>query len=193
MRSARPGDMAAYVGAKTALIGSLRGTVLEIGAGRGSNFGLLDRTVSWIGLEPRRRARRELEARAQRDHRRTQVIAGSAEDIAVPAASVDAVLSTVVLCSVDDQRRALAEVRRVLRPGGSFVFCEHVLADAGWTRLALQAFAPVQIMVDGCDPARDTEAAIRSAGFADVDIEHFVQPGPLGTRLPFIVGRASVA
>ena len=117
---------AAYDTVKRSLFADLRGTVLEIGAGKGANFGLLPGQVRWVGLEPAGRRRRRL----ARGHAGV-VLAGIGEQIPLRDHSVDAVISTIVLCSVRDQDRVLTEVRRVLRPGGVFVFCEHVAAPAG--------------------------------------------------------------
>jgi ubiquinone/menaquinone biosynthesis C-methylase UbiE len=127
-------DLAAYASRKSELIGALRGTVLEIGAGRGRNFGYFRSGVDWIGLEPNQRQHRHLARRAAGYGYHRPILAAPAERIPLPDASVDAVLATVVLCSVADQGRVLAEIQRVLRPGGAFVFFEHVAAPAG-TRL----------------------------------------------------------
>lgn len=103
--------------AKRELVGGLSGTVLELGAGRGANFGLLRDAVDWIGLEPHSPSRRVLTgAAATRGLGSWQVLAAPAERIPLPAASVDAVLSTVVLCPVDDLSAVLDEVLRAARP-----------------------------------------------------------------------------
>lgn len=126
--------MAAYERDKARLLGELRGRVLEIGAGGGANFSRLPHGVDWVGLEPSRRARRRL---ARSGH---TVLDAPAEAVPLPDDSVDAVVSTIVLCSVADQDRALAEVVRVLRPGGRLVFFEHVAAPRGtWRRRAQTA------------------------------------------------------
>ena len=105
--------MAAHATRKRELIGALAGTVLEIGAGAGANFGFLPPGVTWLGLEPDPGRRRRLaRAAAARGHR-APVIAAPAERIPLGDATVDAVLATLVLCSVADQGRSLAEVRRV--------------------------------------------------------------------------------
>lgn len=172
------GDMAAYGLLKRGLIGGLRGRVLEIGAGRGVNFGMLHSDVDWVGLEPRRGRRRQL--RGDR-----VVIDGFAEAIPLPDASVDAVLCTTVLCSVRSQEQALAEVTRVLRSGGRFVFFEHVAAPRGTWRYRWQTLmAPCSRVADaGCDPSRETWGAIESAGFRDLDLRWFSHRGR-----PFIGG-----
>jgi SAM-dependent methyltransferase len=97
-----------------------------------------------------------------------------AESTGLANASVDAVICTLVLCTVADQAAALAEVRRILRPGGRFVFIEHVASGPGLLRAAQRLFRrPWRYVFDGCCLDRDTAAAIAAAGFADVRIEHF--------------------
>jgi ubiquinone/menaquinone biosynthesis C-methylase UbiE len=117
------------------------------------------------------------------------VLAGRAEEIPLPSASVDAVLSTAVLCSVNDLSAVLAEIRRVLRPGGRFVFLEHVAAPQGSALRRMQRMiAPITRVVDrGCDPSRDLAPAIEAA-FASVDLAHYTVPGLL--KIPFIAGTA---
>ena len=178
---------AAYDAVKRSLFADLRGTVLEIGAGKGANFGLLPGQVRWVGLEPARRRRRRL----ARSHAGL-VLAGDGERIPLRDHSVDAVISTIVLCSVQDQDRVLAEVRRVLRPGGAFVFCEHVAAPTGtWARRWQRALAPWCRRFDaGCDPSRETWRAIERAGFADVELEWFTLPPGWSIYNPCIAGRA---
>jgi len=178
---------AAYDAVKRSLFADLRGTVLEIGAGKGANFGLLPGQVRWVGLEPARRRRRRL----ARSHAGL-VLAGDGERIPLRDHSVDAVISTIVLCSVQDQDRVLAEVRRVLRPGGAFVFCEHVAAPSGTRARSWQrALAPWCRRFDaGCDPSRETWRAIEQAGFAHVELEWFTLPPSWSIYNPCIAGRA---
>ena len=178
---------AAYDAVKRSLFADLRGTVLEIGAGSGANFGLLPGQVRWVGLEPVRRRRRRL----ARGHAGL-VLAGVGERIPLRDRSVDAVISTIVLCSVRDQDRVLAEVRRVLRPGGAFVFCEHVAAPSGtWARRWQGGMTPLCRRFDaGCDPSRETWRAIEQAGFARVELKWFTLPPSWSIYNPCIAGRA---
>ena len=91
-------------------------------------------------------------------------------------------VATAVLCSVADQDQVLAEVRRVLRPSGAFVFFEHVLAPAGtWSHRLQRCWAPLSRRLDGCDPARQTWRAIKAAGFREV-LARWYTRGP-GLRL----------
>ena len=174
-------DMAAYQRRKAQLLGQLHGRVLELGAGRGANFPLLAPDVAWVGIEPATGLRRRL---ARKGH---DVLAASAEAIPLSDGSVDAVLSTVVLCSVRDQDRALAETARVLRPGGRFVFFEHVAAPRGtWFRRLQQLGAPFNRAIDyGCHPARETWKALERAPFQELDLQWYSRG-----RTPYIGGYA---
>ncbi|GAA2041316.1 class I SAM-dependent methyltransferase [Agromyces tropicus] len=149
-------------------IGRVRGRVLEIGAGEGENFGALHHEVEWVGLEPDAERRAELRTRAREWRHPAEPLDAVAERIPLPDASVDAVVGTYVLCSVADQATALAEVRRVLRPGGRVVFVDHVVAPPGTLKRGIQhAVTPFsRRWCHGCHWDRDTGAALVAAGFA---------------------------
>lgn len=118
-----------------ALLGALRGTVVELGPGAGGNLHHYGPDVRWLGIEPSRTARDRTKAEAAHLGMRAQVLPGRAETLELDDAGVDAVVCSFVLCSVADQAAALTQVRRVLRPGGRFVFAEHVAARKGtWVR-----------------------------------------------------------
>lgn len=177
---------------EAALIRNLRGTVLEVGAGDGANFGLLAEDVDWIGLEPNPRDTEALRANAARWGRRREPLVAPCEAIPLPDASVDAVLSTLVLCSVDDQKKSLEEIIRVLRPGGAFVFVEHVAAPRGTLLHGLQRLAtPLTTRLDrGCHLARETIAGIRGSGLTIDELHEYRMPSGLGFTIPFVAGRA---
>jgi ubiquinone/menaquinone biosynthesis C-methylase UbiE len=166
---------------KRRLLADLRGDVLEIGPGTGVNLAYLAPGVRWVGVEPNAYLRERSSAEAAQRGIEARVLAGVAERLPVPDRSADAVVATLVLCSVADQDAALAEVRRVLRPGGRLVFLEHVGAPHGTPLRRLQRLVrPVWRMVgDGCHPDRDTVAAIGQAGFATVEVERFDVPAGL--------------
>lgn len=188
--SGQAGGYPAYDAYKRELIGSLRGTVLEIGAGRGANFGSLRQVSHWIGVEPSRGRRAALRRAVTVPS--AEVVAGIAEDLPLADGSVDAVLCTIVLCSVRDQAAAIAEVRRVLRPGGRFVFFEHVAAPPGTASCRAQrVWAPLSRVFDhGCDPARRTWESLRAGGLDDLTMRWFELSMAFGLRSPYIGGHA---
>jgi ubiquinone/menaquinone biosynthesis C-methylase UbiE len=154
------------------LVGRARRRVLEIGAGRGENFGALPADVVWQGLEPDAVRREELARRAREwGHGAVPMDAG-AERVPLPDGSVDAVIGTYVLCTVPDVRAALNEMRRVLVPGGRMLFVEHVLAPRGWALPLLQrAATPFTVhWCAGCHQNRDSLAMLAEAGFIEVDV-----------------------
>lgn len=104
-----------------------------------------------------------------------RVVHGVAEALPFADNSVDAVACTLTLCSVPSPTAALAEVSRVLRPGGKLLFLEHVLSETDPKLQALQrAFSPLQVeTADGCHLDRRTLETIRAAGFASVDAQYF--------------------
>ena len=177
-------------GRKGGLFGALGGVVVEIGPGAGANLPYLRSDVHWIGVEPNPYARPYLERAAREAGVTHELREGDAERLPVEAASADAVIGTLVLCSVEDPAAALREIRRVLKPGGRYVFIEHVAAPAGTWRRRLQRLVrtPWRIAADGCRPDRETLQAIRAAGFARVEAEEFL--APVGLVAPHIAGFA---
>ena len=164
-------------------VGRVRGRVLEIGAGDGENFGALHADVEWIGLEPDASRRAELATRAREWQHSSEPLDAKAEAIPLPDASVDAVVATYVLCSVDDPATALAEVRRVLVPGGRVVFVDHVVAPPRTLKRAVQRVAtPIsKRCCHGCHWDRDTARALAEAGFVADDARRFrVRSMPFG-------------
>ncbi len=154
------------------LLAPLSGTVVEIGAGTGRNLGFYPASVDRLVLcEPDRHMRARLAGRAAARHG-VEVSDAPAEALGLADASVDAVVSTLVLCSVADPDRALAEVRRVLRPGGRLVFIEHVAADDRPRRLAWQRrIEPLWRRVAGnCHLTRSSEQAIARSGLQLHDV-----------------------
>ena len=122
------------------------------------------------------------------------MLTAGAERLPLEDATIDAVVCSTVLCSVDDPPRALAEARRVLRRGGSLVFFEHVGAAPGSGARRVQGLiAPLtRRFGGGCDPRRDTAAELRSAGFSTLELRTLRTGGPLGGLAPVIEGRAVV-
>jgi len=176
---------------KSKLFADLSGTVVEIGPGAGANLRhFVDKKIRWIGVEPNRYMYRPLREEARRLGLRIEVLLGAAEELPIKAASIDYAISTLVLCSVVDQRRALSEILRVLQPGGKIIFIEHVAAQPGtWLRRLQAAVKPLwRRMGDGCHPDRDTRAVIERSGLTVVGVEEFAAPLPVVR--PHIAGYA---
>lgn len=151
----------------------LRGErVLEIGAGVGANLRYLPAGATLVAVEPNIRMHDALTRRCVRAGVPLELVTASAERMPLPDGSVDEVVCSLVLCTVPDPAAVLAEVRRVLRPGGRFRFVEHVAAEPGSVRSRVQRSIrrPWGWMFEGCDPHRDTAAAIEGAGFAHVSL-----------------------
>ncbi|MCG8352125.1 MAG: class I SAM-dependent methyltransferase [Chloroflexales bacterium] len=180
-------------GRKRVLFAALHGNVLEIGPGAGPNMQYYPRDIHWIGVEPNPYMHPYLRWFADRRGLEAEIHQCTADKMELPAASVDAVVSTLVLCSAPQQRRTLNEIVRVLKPGGQFIFVEHVAAPRGTRmRLLQNLIQPVwTIVADGCCPNRETWATIEQAGFGRVQIEHFSLPfGPFGPHIAGIAYKA---
>ena len=157
------------------LLGTLEGDVLELGAGTGLNLAHYPSTVIRLVLtEPDRHMRSKLVARLSGEPPapvRVEVVDAVADRLPFDDGTFDAVVSTLVLCSVPDQAAALAEARRVLRPAGRLLFLEHVAAHDKPDRVKWQRrVEPVwKRVLGGCHLTRETLRAIESAGFDVVD------------------------
>lgn len=172
------------------LLAEAHGRVLELGPGAGPNLAHLPPDAHWIGLEPNPCLHPLLRQAAAAHGLDAELIQGGAQSIPLPDASVDVVVGTLVLCSVPDVDRALAEVRRVLRPGGRFMFLEHVAAPAGTGLRRLQNLGtPIsRCLGDGCHLNRETWRNLERAGFADLNLEHLRLP--MRFNAPHIAGLA---
>jgi len=170
---------------KRALLGGLRGTVLEIGPGTGANLAHFHPSIRWVGLEPSAPMRTRLARKARGLGLEPRFLDADGTGIPLADASVDAVVSTLVLCTVPDPRATVGEVRRVLRPEGRFVFLEHVAAPPGsrlarWQGRLRPTWAA---LADGCQLDRDLESLLRGAGFRTLELEAFRVPSPPGIPL----------
>ncbi len=149
------------------LLADISGRVLEIGAGTGANLGHYPPDLEQLVVaEPDRHMRARLEALVAERGSPVTVSDAAADPLPFEDGAFDVVVSTLVLCSVPDLPRALAEIHRVLRPGGRLVFIEHVAAKRGgrlhWQRLLEPLW---RVFADGCHLTRPTAEAIQAAGF----------------------------
>lgn len=162
-------------GHKRRLLTGVHGTVVEIGAGAGANLEIYPPEVDLLLVEPNAHMHPYLRRAAERAGVTFEVRGGTGERMDVADGIADFVVSTLVLCSVDDQATTLREVLRVLKPGGRFLFVEHVAAPRG-TRLRRwqgRLRGVWRLVGDGCTLDRETRAAIEAAGFEDCAIEQF--------------------
>ena len=149
---------------------------MEVGAGNGMNFGHYPATVTEVvAVEPEPYLREKASGRAAAAPVPVTVVDGTAEALPLEDASVDAVVHSLVLCSVRDQAVALAEARRVLRPDGELRFYEHVVSRRRGKAAFERAFTHTlwKRMAGGCHMDRDTTAAIRAAGFEVDEVDRF--------------------
>ena len=183
-RGARRVEEAGLRARRGELLAGLSGDVLEIGAGTGLNLEHYPAGVRLVLLEPDPHMRRRLAARLAGLPFSAEVVPASAEALPFPDSSFDAVVSTLVLCSVADLGRALAEVRRVLRPGGRLALIEHVRGEGALATLQ-DAIAPPSRLVSSCSPNRRTVEAVRDAGF-ELTAERFtLERAPFWVRPAF--------
>jgi ubiquinone/menaquinone biosynthesis C-methylase UbiE len=157
------------------MLSGLSGRVVEVGAGNGLNFPHYPDTVTEvIAVEPEPFLRERAAEVASGAPVPIRVVPGVADELPVEDAGVDAGVASLVLCSVPDQARALAELRRVIRPGGELRFYEHVLAnDPRFARFQRVADVAWPTLGGGCHTTRDTCAAIERAGFQIERCERF--------------------
>ena len=175
------------------LLADATGQVIEIGGGTGANLPFYGPAVESLTVtEPMVPMARRLERRIQEGGYTAKVLRAPAEDLPFDDDTFDTAVSTLVLCGVDDQPRALRELRRVLRPGGRLLFFEHVRSDdPARARLQDRMNWLNQIVAGGCNCNRRTTDTINATGFVISRLEHselkkappFVRPLVIGTAL----------
>ncbi|GAA3206131.1 class I SAM-dependent methyltransferase [Actinocorallia longicatena] len=169
---------------RAVLLAGLSGRVVEVGAGNGLNFPHYPAAVTEVlAVEPEPHLRSLARAAAASAPVPVTVVDGLADHLPAGDGSRDAAVASLVLCSVPDQMSALAEIRRVLRPGGRLRFLEHVRAEGGRYRIQRVLDATVYpFLAGGCHCGRDTATAIVEAGFTVDRIERL---GRADTGIPF--------
>jgi ubiquinone/menaquinone biosynthesis C-methylase UbiE len=179
---------------REALVSSASGDVLEIGAGTGGNLSFYGDQVRSLTLtEPEKPMVRRLEKHIAERHPGATLLRAPAEDLPFNDDSFDTVVSTLVLCTVDDQPRALREVSRVLKPGGRLLFIEHVRSDDEKLARMQDRMLPINVRIGhGCHCNRPTLEGIRSAGFSVSSLDRdTLKHAPRFIR-PLIVGTAEL-
>jgi ubiquinone/menaquinone biosynthesis C-methylase UbiE len=178
---------------RRALLAGLRGRVLEVGCGAGHNFEHYPETVRQvIAVEPDDESRAQAAARAAAAPVPVEVAAGTAESLPAADATFDAAVICWVLCTVPDQHAALREFRRALRPGAELRVYEHVRSRNGRFFLFQQLVEPLAQRLYGCSSTRDTESALKAAGFSTDGLERLFHSSSILTlpTAPHVLGIA---
>jgi ubiquinone/menaquinone biosynthesis C-methylase UbiE len=174
------------------LIAGASGDVLEIGGGTGANLGYYGAGVQSLTVtEPDPPMLKRLKRKVREQDSNATVLRAPAEDLPFGDASFDTIVSTLVLCGVDDQPRVVRELRRVLRPGGRLIFLEHVRSDDPHVAKMQDRMNPVSRFAVCCDCNRPTLDTIRSAGFEVTELEQTELPKAPPFVRPLIIGTAT--
>jgi ubiquinone/menaquinone biosynthesis C-methylase UbiE len=190
-RMSRSSEEAGLGEMRQGLLAEAAGRVLEIGAGTGVNLPHYGPGVESLVLtDPEPPMLRRLQRMANGQRPDAQVSQAPAEDLPFEDDSFDTVVSTLVLCGVEDQSRALSEARRVLRPGGHFLFIEHVRADDPSLARFQDRINRVNRFLVGCECNRRTLAAIEAEQFEVTHVEKATTPKAPKFVRPLIVGAA---
>ena len=187
------GELAGMRRRRNTLLRGARGRVVEIGAGTGLNIAHYPDGIAELALiEPEPAMRRRLARRLQRHARVARILDAPGERLPLPDASVDTVVSTLVLCTVDDPERALREIARVLRPDGQLLFIEHVRASSRFLAACQDSLLqPWRRFAGGCRCNRPTGELMSACGFA-VAAEDVAWRGMPRIVRPLMVGRATL-
>lgn len=177
------------------LLAGARGKVVELGAGTGANLDLYPETVEELILvEPDPHMTKRLRPKLAGTNRRATIVEAPAERLPLDSEAFDTAVVTLVLCTVPDPIATIAEITRVLKPGGRLLFIEHVRAqDPGLARRQDRFERPWRFLADGCHCNRDTLAAISASRLEIEDVTHDRTPKALPLVEPLVRGSAVLA
>ncbi|WP_126452816.1 class I SAM-dependent methyltransferase [Sulfuriflexus mobilis] len=161
--------------ARANLLNRVSGKVLEIGFGSGLNLPHYPHSLSALtAIDPNPGMRRYAEARMLQSPIKVEHCELNGEALPMADASFDTVVSTWTLCSIEHAEQALAEIHRVLKPGGRFVFLEHGLSDEPGIQRWQHRLNPIQKVIgDGCNLNRNIRELVAAAGFRSLEVENF--------------------
>ena len=169
-----------YGDRKRKVFRGLPAQVVEIGPGTGANLRYYSEGTMVIAIEPNPMMYPRLRANADRYGIELEIRGIKGEEMDLAAGSVEAVVGTLVLCTVDDPKRVVSEVHRILKPGGRYIFLEHVAAPQGSTLSSFQNLLhkPWHWLSGGCNLNRNTHSILWAAGFSSIDMNCFMlKPG----------------
>jgi ubiquinone/menaquinone biosynthesis C-methylase UbiE len=171
-----------------------RGRTIDLGAGTGANLGLYPEGVAELVLaEPDPHMMARLRPKLPESARSAELVEASAEALPFEDSSFDTAVFTLVLCTVPNPEKALAEAARVLKPGGRLLFVEHVRAESlGLARWQDRLETPWRFLADGCHCNRDTVANIEASPFTVERVERGSLPKAPPLVRPLVRGSASV-
>ena len=193
-RMSRKSEEAGVRALRQDLLADAFGRVLEIGAGTGINLPHYDGNIaSLVVTEPEPAMLRRLQQKAREQAPLAKVLRAPAEDLPFEDGTFDTVVSTLVLCGVDDQERALREARRVLRPGGRLLFMEHVRSDDPALARFQDRMNWLNRLIVDCDCNRPTLTTIERAGFHVSRLDRTTLPKAPKFVRPLIVGAATTS
>lgn len=173
------------------LVEELEGDVLEVGSGTGFNFPYYRKARRVVAIEPSEEMRKRSYGRAREASVPIEVVEGGDGTLPFPDDSFDAVVFSLVLCTIPHPERALTEAKRVLRPGGAIHIYEHVRSkDPKVARRQDRILKPWRAFNRGCHPNRDTLTTIRTAGFQLDGVEEFDLVGAPGICKAHVLGSA---
>ncbi|MFA5938719.1 MAG: class I SAM-dependent methyltransferase [Sinimarinibacterium sp.] len=167
--------------ARSQIVPRARGRVLEVGIGSGLNLEFYDpaRVTQIFGVDPSAEMQAKARARVARIRIPVEMVPLELDRIGADTASFDTVVTTFTLCTIPDPVAALVEMRRVLKPQGELLFCEHGLAPdlsvRGWQNRLTPMWKP---LAGGCHLNRDIPALIEAGGFRIAELDAHYLPGP---------------
>jgi SAM-dependent methyltransferase len=170
---------------RRALLEDLEGDILEVGAGTGANFEWYPPSAKVIAIEPAGYMLRQAEEKVARGSLAAQFVlleAGIGDDsvtAAIPPGGLDAVVFTLVLCTIPDPEAALRQCISWLKPGGKVILLEHIASKDKWGYLLQQTIDPVwNHLAEGCHLDRHTDILIQNMGLHKISEEHFTKALP---------------
>lgn len=192
MKKREPANHRMYGTYKEDLFCTITGTVVEIGPGMGSNFRYFPTDIEWIGIEINDAFTDALLAAAHARNITASLRHGDAASIPLSDNSADIVLCTLVLCSVLNPSAAVAEMKRILKPGGKLIFIEHVAGRHKTVMRTVQNIInPVnRFLFDGCNCNRETWTYFENGGFTQLELSHRSVKGSFTIHTPHIMGIA---